>query len=108
MRKFVLVTATGAANGKILKAAGIKKLKRGVKLNEFILGFREQLNLPATSTEILEREGETVVMYQAGESLYSWQFKQYDEGELFSAVAHLSREELLRDLNELLPLKDLR
>ncbi len=105
MKRFILVTAVVCIPGDATnKASGIKKLRRGVDLHEFIKGY--MLSLGIHEFETLDRDQSTVVMKTAGEKLCSWYFTEYQESELFDTVAHLTREELLRDLKELLPLKE--
>ena len=100
-RRFVLVTAS-VSNGwsKDQAAAGIKKLKRGVTLKEFVDEF-----VRTVGADIIIPRDDSFTAIKRTDRTYSWTFTEYHEDELFSAVAHLSKEEVLRDLNELLPLK---
>lgn len=100
-RKFILVTASCATKGKIALASGMRKLKRGTTLAEFITAYLDSIGVRVSAEDILEREGTHVVTRDS----MSWNFTEYDEADLLTAVSHLSRDELLRDLKELLPLK---
>lgn len=105
MKRFVLVTAVVTATGaSSTKASGIRKLKRGVLLTEFIQEHLQSIGVHQFET--IDRDGSTVVMTTTGDSICSWYFTEYQETELFTAVAHLTRDELLRDLKELLPLRE--
>ena len=106
MRRFVLVTVAHSLPSMVgTTVAGIRKLKRGVDLDDFIVEY-------LSSFEILNREdflrGNTkVVVSRSADSITQWSFTEYKEEDLLHAVRHLTREELLRDLKELLPLKDI-
>lgn len=104
MRNFVLVTATRAEPDKTpVVGSGIRKLKRGVSLPQFI---SEYLGAACPgNVDILKRDGTYTAVSRAEGAAYSWSFTEYPEDELLTAVANLTREELLRDLKELLPLK---
>jgi hypothetical protein len=106
MRNFVLVTATASDRvGKTTTGSGIKKLKRGVALEQFATAYLETVFDTKTPWEFLERDKSWVAIRTLPDMVYTWTFTQYSEDDLFSAVAHLTKEELLRDLKELLPLK---
>ena len=117
-RKFVLVTATYTNEAwRDVTAAGIRRLKRGVSIKQFITDFLVERGLDESEVLTLQRDDTYTVLHvdrtleQNDEGpvrgCTSLNFTEYDEDDLFSAVAHLSREELLRDLKELLPLKGL-
>jgi hypothetical protein len=111
-RRFVLVTAVDASVRGTRTASGIKKLKRGVTLREFATDFKTQIGAeelrerPSLSLETLRERPSwfTCSMSYEGHFL-QWTFTEYQEDELFDAVAHLTKEELFRDLPELLPLR---
>lgn len=106
-RRFVLVTATQAQRGLTESTcSGIRKLKRGVSLTEFMSGYLEQFNLQ--NPESFMRGESLVIIAREIDKVMTWSFTEYPELELLTAVRHLSREELLRDLKELLPLKDIK
>jgi hypothetical protein len=106
-RKFVLVTAAHVAGNAVKEAAGIRKLKRGCTLLEFVNEYLSQFENLASETVVLIRDGAYAVTSKNKEAkeLVTWNFTLYEEDELLTAVGHLKREELLRDLKELLPLK---
>jgi hypothetical protein len=112
MRNFILVNALRWKPGtvEVAEANGIRKLKRGVTLDTFIANYL---------TEECELTDDMYVKYNRGQDeeyvcvaqrtldgvKAYWIFTLYPESELISAVSHLTKEELLRDLKELLPLK---
>lgn len=100
-RRFVLVTASYVQNGRALTASGIRKLKRGVSLPQFIEGYLTSVGTSVDDVQIFRRED----TYTVSDAIHSWNFTEFPEDELFSAVSHLTKDELLRDLHELLPLK---
>lgn len=103
MRNFVLVTAT-RSTGPVATGSGIRKLKRGVQLRDFVDTYiREEAKLSLYKT--YDRDDTITVVATADGSSLSWNFTTFPEDELLSAVSHLTKEELLRDLKELLPLK---
>lgn len=108
MRKFVLVTATKTKPGSPdIVAAGIKKLKRGTSMNEFIDAyFSEQTSSDIDLKNLLQRNSTFTLIKNAPEETKTWSFTEYAEDDLLHAVKHLTKEELLRDLRELLPLKE--
>jgi hypothetical protein len=106
-RRFVLVTATCTEqNAPTKNSAGIRKLKRGFAFDEFVAEYLK----PWTDSlqELLIRETTTTAIARVDGQLLTWSFTEYPEEELISAVSHLTREELLRDLKELLPLKEMK
>jgi hypothetical protein len=108
MRRFVLVTAVTAEPSGDVTASGIRKLKRGVTLLGFMHKYLETVkNDDAPSTLYYDREGTIVATRHGSKKVSTWNFTEYPETEIISAVSHLTREELLRDLKELLPLKEL-
>lgn len=107
-RKFVLVTAAHVTGNNVTEAAGIRKLKRGSTLLDFVNEYLAQFDsLKNVETVVLIRDGAYAVTSKdkAIKELVTWNFTLYEEDELLTAVGHLKREELLRDLKELLPLK---
>ena len=110
-RHFVLVTASYVENGKARSASGIRKLKRGVGIAQFIVDYLKSVDVHHDDTDIHNRGGTYVVVLMALPDgsrpavAMSWNFTVFNEDELFSAVSHLTKDELLRDLHELLPLK---
>lgn len=105
MKKFVLVTATCSEPGlHDVTSAGIRKLKRGTTLDEFITAYLNDLDI--WDAERLERGDSTIMIVRTPERVVHWAFTTYKEDDLFDAVKHLTREELLRDIKELLPLKN--
>ena len=106
MRRFVLVTATNSNPGRTdTVSAGIRKLKRGVDLAAFKAEYLSQFEIP--NREEFVRGDTHVVISRSDGNVLQWAFTEYKEGDLLHAVRHLSREELLRGLKELLPLKDI-
>jgi hypothetical protein len=106
MRNFVLVTATASDRmGKTTSGSGIKKLKRGLALEQFATAYLSTVFDTSTYWEFLERDKSWVAIRTLPDMVYTWTFTQYPEPELLSAVSHLTRDELFRDLKELLPLK---
>ena len=107
MRNFVLVTATASDRvGKTTTGSGIKKLKRGIALEQFAVAYLETVfSIKTVPWEFLERDKSWVAIRTLPDMVYTWTFTQYSEDDPFSAVSHLTKEELLRDLKELLPLK---
>jgi hypothetical protein len=103
MRRFVLVTATRTTPGTSPKqGSGIKKLKRGVTLMDFAVQYIE----PLGHVDLYNRDGMiTVIKNEPDVAVTTWTFTEYEEDDLLTAVANVSREELLRDLKEILPLK---
>lgn len=96
MKHFVLVNAVHLDGLNVRKAAGIRRLKRGDTLADFIrrfaaeLGLHENLSLLSRGESMLLARGDT-----------QWCFTAYPEGELLRAAAYLSKVELHRDLREL-------
>lgn len=105
MRHYVLVTAHRGTSATNSAGSGIRKLKRGTSLPEFILDYFSLVGKVIDESCILKRDGTYVVIITEPEEIFSWNFTEYAEPEIISAVSHLTREELLRDLKELLPLK---
>lgn len=107
MRRFVLVTATHSEVGRNdWTCSGIKKLKRGTSLAEFMDEYLAQFTVENKEQFV---RGETHVVISREQSrVMQWAFTEYKEDDLLRAVSHLTREELLRDLQELLPLKELK
>lgn len=104
-RHFVLVTANAALTAGLVKsAAGIKKLKRGVSLHDFMQEYISKFNYNAETT-ILKRDDAYMVTRREPDRIFTWHFTEYDEVDILFAVRHLSRDELHRDLKELLPLR---
>lgn len=102
MRRFILVTDTQSEPAGVKTHSGIKKLKRGVGIVDFMSEYLEQF---AGQKEIYAR-GETQVAFAREDNKsIQWAFTEFAEDELIRAVSNLTREELLRDLKELLPLK---
>lgn len=103
MRNFVLVTATATDRvGSTTTGNGIVKLKRGTQLQELVASY---LSTIVKDYQLLERDGALVAIQNTDEKVFTWTFTVYREDDLFTAVSHLTREELWRDLKELLPLK---
>jgi hypothetical protein len=108
MKKFVLVTATTTDQSGEIAASGIKKLKRGLTLHDFIPEYLKQQNIDLTGVEFLTRESTEVAIRRVpGKSTTCWCFTEFPETDIISAVKNLTRAELKRDLQELLPLKEL-
>lgn len=113
MRFFVLVTAIYSAPEsndlaslwRTKSSSGIKKLKRGTELCAFIADYLSQFQLE--NQEQFTRGDTHVVISRDTNKIMQWSFTMYKEKDLLHAVSHLTREELLRDLKELLPLKEL-
>lgn len=106
MRNFVLVTATRTEQDKTpVMGSGIRKLKRGNEMAPFIREYLNSCGVHHDDTDIHLRDGTWTVLLRTPGVVFSWSFTVYPESELLTAVANLSREELLRDLKELLPLK---
>lgn len=100
-RRFVLVTAVDVSSYGTRSASGIKKLKRGVTIHEFIQSFMSSVG----ASKLIERNGWYACSTEFNGHHLHWTFTEYPEDALFEAVAHLTRDELLRDLPELLPLR---
>jgi hypothetical protein len=98
MKNYVLVTAVRAVPGeKPVQAAGIKRLKRGTSIAQFICDF-----LPEACT-IYNRGDEIRTTYTAvNGNGCAWSFTVFSKEELLTAVSHLTRDELLRDIGALL------
>lgn len=106
MRRFVLVTASHSMPTMVgSTCAGIRKLKRGTDLDTFIAEYLATFDIP--NREDFQRGETKVIISRAENSIMQWAFTEYKEEDLLHAVRHLSREELLRDLKELLPLKEI-
>lgn len=106
MRRFVLVTATYSAEGSTdSSSSGIKKLKRGVTLPEFAQGYMMQFPYEE-NREVFQRGETLVILGREPGRVMQWTFTEYKEEDLLHAVRHLTREEMLRDLKELLPLRE--
>lgn len=102
MRNFVLVTAT-SSTGPVPAGSGIRKLKRGVQLRDFVSTYIEEAKI---GEHKIYGRGDTITVVATVEiTLLSWSFTVFPEDELLAAVSHLTKAELLRDLKELLPLK---
>ena len=109
MRNFVLVTATCTKqNGNTTQGAGLKKLKRGVTLDAFAHDHMASIGvlLRAGGVHVFERDTTLTVINRTKDAVITYSFTSFPEEELFTAVAHLTKDELMRDLKELLPLKD--
>lgn len=105
MRNFVLVTATHTEQGGTAKtASGMRKLKRGLALEQFVTAYLEEVRVLA-DCQLLERGGIWTAIRRHENAVFTWTFSSYPETELMDAVSHLTRDELLRDLKELLPLR---
>lgn len=103
MRNFVLVTATATdRRWYITTGNGITKLKRGMTLKDMATSYLSKIT---GDYELLERDDSIVAIQHTEEKVFTWTFTVYREDDLFTAVSHLTREELWRDLKELLPLK---
>lgn len=110
MRKFILVTAAKSEPGKSdVHAAGIRKLKRGVTVQEFIHAYFSELTIDNTKADtllessnahVLERNGTYTVVYHTGSMVLMWSFTEYRGDDLLRAVKYLSKEELLRDMKD--------
>lgn len=106
MRNFVLVTATHTEQDRITSTgSGIRKLKRGVEMAPFIREYLNSVGVHHDDTDMHLRDGTWTVLLRTPGVVFTWNFTAYPEGDLLTAVAHLTRDELLRDLKELLPLK---
>lgn len=112
MRNYVLVSATCTEHNSVTRAGnGIRKLKRGIALELFVTEYLQTLLAECdelhqfTRFELLERDGTWTAIRHVKGAVFTWTFTEYPEGELITAVSHLTRDELLRDLKELLPLK---
>lgn len=105
MRNFVLVTAARTESDKTpVMGSGIRKLKRGTPISQFITDYL--VSVGATDdTQILKRDNTYTAVLRADGVVHSWSFTEYPENDLLTAVSNLTREELLRDIKELLPLK---
>lgn len=116
MRKFILVTAAKSEAGKSdLHGAGIRKLKRGLTIQDFIHDFACKITdqdgksiLHNEDAHILERNGTYTLIYRGPNQVYMWSFTEYKDSDIKLAVSHLTRQELLRDLKELQPLEGLK
>ena len=107
MKRFVLVTAVKSQQGCTdIACAGIRKLKHGVSLLQFVMDYIAEIGA-AGSSEFLQRGDTYTLVAMKDDILYTWNFTMYEEENLMRAVSNLSRDELLRDLKELLPLKDI-
>lgn len=104
-RRFVLVTVALSTGTRDQAAAGIRKLKRGVSLPQFITDYLGALEIEVDEQHILKRDDTYTVIKAADGAVSTWNFTEFSEDDLFHAVSHLSKDELLRDLKELLPLK---
>lgn len=106
MKRFVLVTALVCTPGlPDVKASGIKKLKREAELATFVDEYLHSIGVQNFES-ILREDSIAVIKPSEDGDVYTWHFAEYQEDELFTAVAHLTRDELLRDLKILLPLKE--
>lgn len=106
MRNFVLVTATRTEPDKTpVTGSGIRKLKRGNEMAPFIRDYLNSFGVHHDDTDIHLRDGTWTVLLRSPGVVFSWNFTVYPEDELLTAVSNLTRDELLRDLKELLPLK---
>lgn len=106
MRRFVLVRATVTPLGRPpATVSGVRKLKRGVTLDEFVAAYAAEVGIsyPGDATRF-DRDGTVVLCQDEAAGAITWNFTEYAEPALLTAVSHLTREELLRDLPELLPL----
>jgi hypothetical protein len=102
-RKFVLVTATSDSAGLPgTSCAGIKKLKRGVTLEDFVQEYTAGLEVQ----EITKREDTVTAFKRHPDKVLTWSFTEYHEDDLLRAVSHLTKDELIRDIQEILPLKE--
>jgi len=111
MTRFVLVTAVKVDSlQREQSAAGIARLKRRVSLPQFIFDFMSARGMNDQNSALLKRDDAYTAVYPASgaadhvNGLLNFTFTEYNEEDLLSAVAHLSKEELMRDLKELLPL----
>lgn len=103
MRRFVLVTVTRSTPGTEAEThSGIKKLKRGVTLHDFSMQSISELHKSAT---FWNREGTYTAVIRDDDVIYTYLYTEYAEEDLMLAVSHLTRDELLRDVKELLPLR---
>jgi hypothetical protein len=105
MRQFVLVTAvhTGSTT---TSGSGIRKLKRGNDFREFVVTHLEtEAALKTGEYSLYERGSSYTASFVNGAGTFTFVFTLYPEDDLLTAVSHLTKEELLRDLKELLPLK---
>lgn len=99
----MLVTAVRSGADASL-ASGIRKLKRGCTLSEFISAYMHD-EVKIKKYTLFNRDGTMQCVSHEDGPVSSFSFTAYPEDELLSAVSNLTKEELLRDLKELLPLK---
>jgi hypothetical protein len=106
MRRFVLIMRTNAELGKTESSSSLRKLKQSMTIADFI---EEHLALPLiqmTSHQSYMRSNSYFVIGRQNDAVITWSFTEYNEDNLLSAVSHLTKEELINDLKELLPLKE--
>lgn len=111
MRKFVLVVATslcmagGVGSTAPTKASGIKKLKPGVSLMEFVETFMKE-TLGDRQYALTERDDSIFCVIESQDRLFtmSWHFCVYTDDDIMTAVSHLTKDELVRDLPNILPI----
>jgi len=105
-RQFVLVKATISEQGFAdRQGSGICKLKRNQNLSEFITQYT--LDRGFSNLELYERGSSTAAIFRTDTQIMTWNFTVYGEDDIMQAIVNLSREELIRDLQEILPLKEL-
>jgi hypothetical protein len=75
-----------------------------MQLRDFVSTYiREEAKLDLR--QVYDRDDTITVVTTIDGASCSWSFTVFPEDELLTAVSHLSKEELLRDLKELLPLR---
>jgi hypothetical protein len=114
VRNFVLVTAIKSEPGKKdIQGSGIRKLKRGVTIQQFIYDYLSHVDLvqfglretvDPKQTHIFDRNGSYTAVFSTDNKMLMWIFTQYTEENVLEAVAHLSLHELKRDISELKPI----
>lgn len=102
-KQLVLVVASTISPGKpSVTGAGIKVIKRGETLESFTQHYLESVN--ADDAELIIREKQILAKFSRDDAVFHWVFTLYEDSQLFEAVGNLTREELLRDMKDILPL----
>ncbi len=102
-KSFVLVTATlSLKSGSCRTSRGLKVIERAEDFESFVESFLRDRGVK--DAEILVRDTHTLAKLYVDEDLCQWVFTPYERFQLFEAVAHLTKEELLRDIGAILPL----
>ena len=106
MKKFILVTAVSSSTDGPIAGAGIRRLKRGVELSDFIKAYLEEIGVKYTDVSISTSDELTTVLLESTNKFtfptrVIWNFKIYPEEQVLSAISQLTVDEMKRDIHHI-------